>query len=401
MKLTEQHIIRKNHCLWQECDRVCWLSKNLYNQGLYRVRQHFFQTGKYLNYYELQKQMQDEKQVDYIRLPAKVAQWTLRLLDKNFKSFFKSNQAYKKDPAKFLGKPKLLKYKDKEQGRNICTYTIQAISRKELKNGFVKLSGTGIHFKTKQKNIRQVRIIPADGHYAIEVIYLKEEKEQLKDNGKYAAIDIGLNNLATVTFNFRRQPIILNGKPLKSINQYYNKEKARLQSCLGEVKTSKKITRLNNKRNNKVKHYIHSASRLLVNQFVSSGVSKVIIGKNKNWKQEINIGKRNNENFVKIPHAIFIEQLAYKLKLEGIAVILREESYTSKCSFFDNEPIKKQDQYVGKRISRSWFRTKEKTLIHADVNGSLNIGKKQFPKAFVPEEIEGVVVHPLRLTPHK
>jgi len=401
VKLVEQHIIRKNHSLWQECDRVCWLSKNLYNQGLYRVRQHFFERGSYLNYYELQKQMQDEKQVDYTAIPAKVAQWTLRLLDKNFKSFFKANKAYKKAPNKFLGKPKLLRYKDKERGRNICTYTIQAISSKELKHGFIKLSGTAIRFRTKQSSVQQVRVIPKNGHYVIEVVYLKEAKEPIKDNGKYAAIDIGLNNLATLTFNFKQQPVVLNGKPLKSINQYYNKQKAKLQSYLGEVKTSKKITKLNYKRNNKVKHYIHNASRLLVNQLVSLRVSKVIVGKNKNWKQEINIGKRNNENFVKIPHAIFIQQLEYKLQLEGIQAILREESYTSKCSFFDNEPIQKQDQYIGKRISRSWFRTKEKLLVHADVNGALNIGKKQFPKAFVPEEIEGVVVHPLRLTPHK
>ncbi len=401
MKLVEQHIVRKNHSLWQECDRICWLSKNLYNQALYRVRQHFFETGNYLNYHDLQKQMQNERQIDYIAMPAKVSQWTLHLLDKNFKSFFKANQSYKKDPSKFLGKPKLLKYKDKEHGRNVCIYTIQAISNKELKSGFVKLSGTDIRFKTKQKSIKQVRVIPRIGHYVIEVVYEKEEKGQVSDNGKYAAIDIGLNNLATVTFNFKQRPVVLNGKPLKSINQHYNKEKARLQSHLTELKITKKITKLSNKRNNKVKQYIHKASRLLVNQMVSLSVSKVIIGKNKNWKQSINIGKRNNESFVKIPHAIFIEQLVYKLQLEGIVVILREESYTSKCSFFDNEPIKKQDQYVGKRISRSWFKTKGNLLVHADVNASLNIGKKQFPKAFTPEGIEGVVVHPLRLTPHK
>lgn len=398
MKLVEQHIISRHHSFWEECDKLCFLSKNLYNQALYRIRQYFFKTGKYLNYYELQQELQNEKQIDYTALPAKVSQWILKLLDKNFKSFFKSLKAYKQTPSKFLGRPKLPSYKDKIEGRNLLTYTIQAISKPFLRNEIIKLSKTTISFRTKQKNIQQVRIIPRNNHYVIEVIYKKEEAEAVKDNGQYAAIDIGLNNLATVAFNFKEQPIIINGKPLKSINQFYNKIKGKLQSIINQQgkKRTKRLKQLDFKRNNKVKNYLHNASRLLVNHLVSLGVSKVIIGKNPNWKQEINIGKVNNDNFVKIPHAIFIEQLEYKLKLEGVEVIIREESYTSKCSFFDNEPIKKQNQYKGKRIKRSWFKTSTDKLVHADVNGALNIGKKQFSKAFTLEKIEGVVVHPMR-----
>ena len=320
------------------------------------------------------------------------------MLDKNFKSCFKSLKADERAPSKFLGRPKLPSYKDKIEGRNLLTYTIQAISKPFLRNEIIKLSKTTISFRTKQKNIQQVRIIPRNNHYVIEVIYKKEEAEAVKDNGQYAAIDIGLNNLATVAFNFKEQPIIINGKPLKSINQFYNKIKGKLQSIINQQgkKRTKRLKQLDFKRNNKVKNYLHNASRLLVNHLVSLGVSKVIIGKNPNWKQEINIGKVNNDNFVKIPHAIFIEQLEYKLKLEGVEVIIREESYTSKCSFFDNEPIKKHNQYKGKRIKRSWFKTSTDKLVHADVNGALNIGKKQFSKAFTLEKIEGVVVHPLR-----
>jgi len=398
LKLVEQHIISRHHSFWEECDKLCILSKNIYNQALNRIRQYFFKTGKYLNYYELQQELQNEKQIDYTALPAKVSQWILKLLDKNFKSFFKSLKAYKQTPSKFLGRPKLPSYKDKIEGRNLLTYTIQAISKPFLRNEIIKLSKTTISFRTKQKNIQQVRIIPRNNHYVIEVIYKKEEAEAVKDNGQYAAIDIGLNNLATVAFNFKEQPIIINGKPLKSINQFYNKIKGKLQSIINQQgkKRTKRLKQLDFKRNNKVKNYLHNASRLLVNHLVSLGVSKVIIGKNPNWKQEINIGKVNNDNFVKIPHAIFIEQLEYKLKLEGVEVIIREESYTSKCSFFDNEPIKKQNQYKGKRIKRSWFKTSTDKLVHADVNGALNIGKKQFSKAFTLEKIEGVVVHPMR-----
>lgn len=300
MRLVEQHTINKTHALWQECDRVSFAAKNLYNQALYRIRQYLFKTGKYLNYYKIQKQFQNEKQIDYIALPTKVSQQVLKLLDKNWKSFFAARKAYKKSPSKFLGKPRLPKYKHKTKGRGIVTYTIQAISKVALKAGMIKLSKANIRFKTKQTAIQQTRIIPKNDHYVIEVVYKRKEKAKVKDNGKYAAIDIGLNNLATIAFNSEvsGQPIIINGKPLKSINQYYNKKKAKLQSYISKEhnrRTSKKIIKLSNKRNNKVKNYLHNASRLLVNHLVSLGISKVIIGKNDNWKQEINIGKRNND----------------------------------------------------------------------------------------------------------
>ena len=406
MRLVEQHIIVKNHRFFEACDELSFSAKNLYNQGLYRVRQYFFESGKYLNYYQLQKQFQNEKQVDYLALPAKVSQQVLKLLDKNWKSFFAANKAYKTSPSRFTGRPQIPKYKDKTKGRSIVTYTIQAISKVALKLGIIKLSKANIRLKTKQVNIQQTRIIPKNGYYLIEVVYVKKEKEVVTNNGKYAAIDIGMNNLAAVAFNFKEQPIIINGKPLKSINQYYNKKKAKLQSYIGEKGTSNRILKLSYKRNNKVKNYLHNASRILVNQLVSIGVSKVIIGKNDNWKQEINIGKVSNENFVKIPHAVFISQLKYKLELEGIKVIIREESYTSKCSFFDKEAIQKHQKYLGRRIKRSWFKTSTGFMVHADYHGALNIGKKLpiaigIPKAFIPEEIEAFVVPPVRITPHK
>ena len=402
MKLVERHIIKQGHDFHAECDRVCFASKNLYNQALYRVRQHFFETGKYLSYYELQKQLQNEKQVDYKNVPAKVAQWTLKQLDQAFRSFFAALQTYKKQPGKFNAPPRLPKYKHKNKGRKVAIYTIQAISKKALREGFIVPSGTNNRLNSpvaKGKNIKQVQIEPRNNHYVISVIYEQAEPE-LKQNNRYAAIDVGLDNLAAIAFNFKQKPLVINGKPLKSINQFYNKQRAEAQAYVPN-KSSKRLQRLNNKRNNKVKYYLHNASRMLVNQFISHDVSTVIIGKNNDWKQEINIGKKNNQNFVTIPHAVFIDQLKYKCRLEGIEVIVREESYTSKCSFFDNEPIRKQEKYVGKRIKRSWFRTASGSLVHADINAAYNIGKKQFPKAFVPEEIEGVVVHPTRLTPCK
>lgn len=399
MYLVEQHIIKKGHEFWQECDRLTFLSKNLYNQALYRVRQYYFKTGKYLNYYKLQKQLQKENQIDYKLLPAKVSQLTLKILERNFKSFFEAIKEYKRNPSKFETPPKLPKYKEKKNGKFVAIYNHQAISKIQLKRGFLKLSLSKIKFKSNLKNVKEVRIVPRNNHFIIEVTYKKEPKAKVTDNDKYAAIDIGLNNLTTVAFNFNQQPIIINGKPLKSINQFYNKQKAKYRSIADKQNQgyTNRLKRLDFKRNNKVKDYLHKSSRILVNQLVSLGVSKVIIGKNLNWKQEINIGKRNNQNFVTIPHAVFIEQLQYKLALEGIEVVLTEESYTSKCSFFDNEEVCKHDQYQGKRIKRSWFKTSTGKLIHADVNAALNIGKKQFSKAFMVEKIEGVAVHPVRL----
>jgi len=220
------------------------------------------------------------------------------------------------------------------------------------------------------------------------------------DDNFVAGIDIGLNNLVALTSSKPSfQPLIINGRPLKSINQFYNKRKAELQSQLeGNRKTSKRITKLSNKRNRKVKHYLHNASRQIIDRLVDEGIGILVIGKNKNWKQEINIGRQNNQNFVSISHAHFANMLSYKAKLAGIKVITTEESYSSKCSFLDLEPIGKHEEYAGKRIKRGLFRANDGTLINADVNGSGNIIRKVVPNAFA-DGIEDFVVRPLGFPP--
>lgn len=231
----------------------------------------------------------------------------------------------------------------------------------------------------------------------IEVVYETQERVK-KCNSNVASIDLGLNNLATITYNNGDNPEIINGRPLKSMNQYYNKQKAKYQSKLkGNRKTSKRIQILASKRNNKVNDYLHKASRELVNQLVSKDISTLVIGKNVNMKQDINIGKVNNQNFVQLPIMKFADIVKYKCELEGITVIFNEESYTSKCSFFDNEEICKHDEYIGKRIKRGLFRTADGYLINADVNGSYNIMKKAIPNALA-NGIEGLGVNPIVLT---
>jgi len=373
MILAERHIIKKSDCRFEELQSICKLSKNLYNVALYKTRQHFFEHNKFLTAFSLDGILRKEQNIDYNTLPQKVSQQTLKMVEQNFKSFFALLKL--KNKGKYNSKIKLPKYLDKN-GEYITIYTSQAISKKVLKCGFIQLSKSSVKIKTNIKEIQQVRLIPKGSHIVVEVLYKVEEKEILENNNRYVSIDLGVNNLCTIGSNVLK-PIIINGKPLKSVNQYYNKQLAKLKSELkNEKKTSKRIKSLTAKRNNKVNDYLHKSSRLIVNYLVSNNISTLVIGKNKEWKQNANIGKRNNQNFIQIPHTRFIEMLAYKCKLEGITVIVKEESYTSKCSFMDNEPIKKHKVYLGKRVKRGLFQTKEKRLINADVNGSLNILRK-------------------------
>lgn len=398
MKLVEKHIIAFNHKIYKEIDALGFKSKNLYNKANYIIRQEFIINKVYLNYNKIQKLLQNEE--EYKELPRKVSQQILIMLDKNWKSFFKAMKEYNKNSDKFKGRPRLPKYKDKIKGRNILIYTIQAISKTQLKKGVVKLSGSNIKIKTKQKNIKQVRIIPGNKEYILEVIYEQQENKLNLDINNIIGIDIGLNNLATVTSNKKGfSSYIVNGRPLKAINQYYNKQKSKLMSYVRDKGTSNKIIKLTNKRNKKIEYYLHNSSRYIINNCIKNDIGTIVIGQNKEWKQNINIGKQNNQKFVSIPHSKFIEQLKYKSELVGIKVLTTEESYTSKCSFLDNEPISKQEKYLGTRVKRGLFITAQNKKINADMNGACNIIKKVIPSAFNGYGIEGVVVHPLRITP--
>jgi len=400
IQLVEQHHIKSSDTRFGVIDKATFASKNLYNKANYIIRQEFINNGRWIRYNQLAKELKTSD--EFKALPAKVSQQVLKQLDKSWKSFFAAIKAWKATPEKFFSRPKLPHYKHKTDGRFMLIYTEQAISKPALQNGIIKPSQLGIAIQTKQSEVNQVRIVPRKGHYVVEVIYtVRPEVNHNLDANLVAGIDIGLSNLATVTSNKQGfQPFIINGKPLKSINQFYNKHKAELQSQ-SPNRTTKRMRDLTNKRNRKVKYYLHVASRQIIDYLVSEGIGVLVIGRNKNWKQEINIGKVNNQNFVSIPFGQFVQMLEYKAKLVGVQVILQEESYTSKCSFLDDEPIKKHKQYQGKRVKRGLFRASDGQLINADVNGSLNITKKAVPKAFTGERDRGYVVYPLRVTLHK
>ena len=397
MKLVERHIINRRHKLFAEIDALCFASKNLYNQANYQIRQEFFKTGQVLRYGRLDKLLQATEA--YKSLPAKVSQQVLILLTTNWQAFLRASEAYKTQPEKFHARPKIPNYKDKQHGRNILVYTIQAISKPYLKKRLVHLSKTTITFPTQHTNIHQVRIVPRLDHYVIEVVYELAEQPACP-NGSIVGVDIGLANLAAVTSNKAGvAPFLINGRPLKAYNAYFNKCRAKLQAALGQQQTmTRQLQRLTHKRNCKIAHYLHQASKFLIEQLRTHDVRTLVIGKNPEWKQAINLGRRSNQNFVAIPHAQFIAQLQYKAQLAGIEVIIVEESYTSKCSFLDHEQLGHHESYLGKRVHRGLFRSAQGTLLNADINGAANIIRKVFPNAFA-DGIQGVVVRPVRITP--
>ncbi|MEG4997859.1 transposase [Microcoleus sp. B4-D4] len=389
MQLAERHIIKSTEPRFAEIDQLAFKSKNLYNAANYVIRQNFIYGWGYVGYNEMNRLMKSHE--SYKALPAKVSQQILMVLDKNWKSFFEAVKAYKTDSSKFTGRPKLPKYKDKLKGRNLLVYTIQAISSKQLRSGIIKLSGTELSIKTKisPDKICQVRLVPKCDSYVIEVIY--DEPESTISNANYiASIDLGLDNLVALTSNQPGFiPLLINGRPLKSINQFYNKRSSRLQSQLkANRKASPRIQRLTRCRHQKVDNYLHHASRLIVAILNTKQIGTLVIGKNAQWKTEIALGSQTNQNFVSIPHSRLIEMLEYKARLVGIEVIVQEESYTSRSSFLGLDPIpvygktEKEPVFTGGRIKRGLYKTSIGQLINSDINASYNILRKAIPNAF-------------------
>jgi putative transposase len=391
VKRVEQIQINKNHELWTYCDKICFAAKNLYNYANYITRQEFINNKKWIRYRDLNKMLKEHE--TYKNLPAQTAQQTLRLLDRNWKSFFRAIKEWEKDKSKFNGKPNLPKYK-KKNGRSVAILTNQQC---KIKDGYLTFPKTDLRLKTRiTGNLREVRIIPKGSIYVIEIVYEKEIAEVKRPPKKIAGMDLGLNNFVTLVNNIGIKPIVINGKVIKSINQYYNKKKAELMNYVGDRGTNNRIKKLSIKRDNKIKDLMHKISRFIVNFCKQYNIDTLVVGYNPKWKQEIELGKINNQNFVSIPYYQFINMLKYKCEEEGINLILVEESYTSGCSFLDGEEVSKENYDPSRRIKRGLFRSNKGILINADVNSAYNIIRKVFPEAFA-EGIEGVGLHPVRL----
>jgi putative transposase len=304
----------------------------------------------------------------------------------------------------FLGHPKLPKYKDKQKGRNILIYDIQALSKKGLRKGIIQPSKLGIEVETKQTDIAQARIVPRNGYYVIEVVYERKEEQKSVDKSLFASIDIGVNNLVALTSNKRGfVPRLVNGRPIKHVNQFYNKQREHLQKKMKKQYNSHKLDCITNKRTRRIDNYLHTASRRIIDLLVAEGIGTLVIGKNPFWKQDPNMSRKNAQGFVQIPHTRFISMLSYKAQLVGIQVVVSEESYTSKASFLDLDDIpaygKEEEEPVfsGKRIKRGMYKSKSGRKVNSDVNGSYNIMRKVVPNVFTDNGIEGAAVHPIRL----
>ena len=379
MVLVEKHIFKPHHKYYDELDHLCWLSKNLYNATLYHIRQYYFENKQFLNYQAVNKIFVSSNNPDYRALPAKVAQHTQMLVDQSFKSFFALIKL--KGQGKYNKPIKIPRYLNKKTGRQVVHYAKCAISFK--KQGFIQLSKTNLKIKTKlsKEAVQFVRLVPRNHYIAVEIGYNVNEPE-LKSNDNVLAIDIGVNNIASfVTTD--EDKCLINGRQLKYINHNYNKAVSDAQSKLKSThnkNSSKYTSQITNKRNHRINDYLHKITTYIVNHAVSKNIGTIVVGYNKEWKQDTKMGKVNNQNFVNIPFYRLINLLAYKCRLKGIRFQTITEAYTSKCSFVDNEEIKKHTSYSGKRITRELFKTKNGLIINADINGAYNILKKYMQK---------------------
>ena len=390
MRLTEIIHLRSSEHL----SKLCHLAKNLYNLGNWYIRQDFFKLENVLSYYDLDFMLKYKKA--YRNLPSQTSQQILKLLHRNWKSYFKGLKEYRQDVKKFKKKPKIPRYK-KKNGESIIIFTNQQCKIKDRFLYFPKrINLEPIKTRIKKK-FNEVRIIPLGGFYKIEIVYEKEEKDLRLDKKHILSIDLGLNNLITAVYNNGCKPFIIKGGIVKSINQYYNKQLAyyrRIENKKGNFQDTKRIQKLHLIRNNKIKTIFHRISKNLIDYCIQNNIGTIVIGYNNGWKQKINIGKKNNQNFVQIPLLKLVNQIEYKAQLKEISVLTIDEAYTSKCSFLDKESIEKHENYIGKRIKRGLFRTSNGTIINADVNAGYNIMKKAFPNSVSVDGIEALGLIP-------
>ena len=403
-----KHLSTKEYLALRE---LSGLSKNMYNVALFNVRQYFFAEKKYLSYqnnYHLCKFNEN-----YALLNSNSAQQILKVVDRGFQSFFALIKKAKLGsyPFQNINLPHYLK---KEAYFNLIFSEFNCdgeFFQVPMSPAFRKTFGKvviKIPPNLNGKNIKEVRILPKNDakYFEIQYIYEYAEVQSELDNKKALAIDVGLNNLATCATN-EGKSFIIDGKRLKSINQWFNKENARLQS----IKDKQKVTKLTkrqeklwNKRRNVVTDYIHKSARIIVNYCLEHKIGNLVIGYNPTLQQECNLGRRTNQNFVNIPIGQLHENLAYLCERYRIKFIEQEESYTSKASFLDNDAIpvynafsKENYEFSGKRIKRGLYRSKEGILLNADINGALNILRKSSLNEVKLEQSRGGLDTPKRI----
>ena len=387
VKQQLKHLSKEEYLSLRELSHT---AKNLYNQAVYNIRQYYFQENKYLNYQKNNSLLKSSE--NYKTLNSNISQQILKEVDGSFKSFF--GLLKKKNKGMYNAKVKLPSYLPKN---SFTTLVIGFVRLNEdtfvipYSNSFKK-NHKKISIKIPpillDKKIKEIRIIPKFNARFFEVQYTYEvEKEQRNlDKNHALAIDFGINNLATCVTNKGRS-FIIDGKKLKSINQWFNKENARLQSIKDKQKYGKKPTLrqkyLYSSRNNKVNDYMSKTARKIINYCLENNIGTLVCGYNETFQRNSNIGKANNQTFVNIPFGKLREKLEYLCKLYSLRFVEQEESYTSKSSFFDMDILPKFEvdksqtySFSGKRTKRGLYQTSKGYIFNADVNGALNILRK-------------------------
>jgi putative transposase len=410
MYLTQKNQIRNlNQAEFQALRELCRLSKNLYNVGLYTVRQYYFQEHKHLRYESAYHLCKDNE--NYRLLNTDIAQQTLKVVDRTFNSFYGLISAVK--AGSYQQTVRLPHYLPKDG------YFVLIIPRIKVKDGrfnvpmsnaFKKQFGAvALPFPERLDlgAVKEVRIHPKYDARFFEVEFVSKVEpapvETIADSA--ISIDFGLDNLATCV-DTNGASFIVDGRKLKSINQWFNKENARLQS----IKDKQKIERLTERqarlfvnRNNQVRDYLNKAAKLIVDHCITNKIGKVIVGFNLGMKQDINIGSRNNQNFVQIPFYSLRGKLKALCERYGLTYQEQEESYTSKASALDGDDLPTYNadkpatyQFSGKRVKRGLYRSQDGHLVNADCNGAANIGRKSKQNGFTGLS-RGCLAQPLRV----
>ena len=421
MILSEEHRIKKhnNKKLLHEIDSYCYKVKNLSNSINYLIKQCYrihtkIKNGKTLEEWEdelirainsgiteYNLGRSEVKRLRYIDsdngyiADAYFLSWYLKGTEvykdvpyatcsqiciqekcREWKSFYRATAEYGKDPKKIKEHPNVPGYLNPKTGRGSLVITSQNFKVDEAGNVTMPKFLSGIHIRARHGNVRQIRIKIFKNSILISLMYEKEEKQIC--GTKIMGIDLGVNNLIAAAWDSDDKPVIISGKPIKSINQYYNKAKAHMQKeakVYNGKNSTKRMNKLTAKRNRKIKDYMHKASRKIVELAVSSDVGLIVIGANEGWKQKVHMGNITNQNFVSIPYKTLINMIEYKAKLEGIEVRIVSESYTSGTSFLDGEKPTKDYYDKSRRVKRGLFRSNNGILINADINAAYQMIK--------------------------
>lgn len=408
---VERQLIKPNDRNYKAVKQACVKAKVLYNQANYYLRQSFF-DGEFRSWQKVDKTMKFLHKEQYNSIPNAGSQSIIKRLGANWKGFFNANSDFKKNPDRYTGRPKPPNY-----SKNLQTYSqpFQALKCVDNHIYFPKklgiepikiISHDNQETLSKDGKISEIRFVPHGHCFWLEVIYKEDELKQkvLLNKSNYIAADLGINNLLTIVSNQTLQPLLINGKVIKSINQQYNKRVAFYRS---KNKPSM-IKRLTIERFNKIDDYFHKVSYFLINYCLKNDIGTIVIGKNEGWKNEINLGRVTNQKFVNIPFEKLINLIEYKAESYGIEVIIREESYTSKSDALalDKLPIfdkktKEKHTFLGKRKKRGLYQSSIGKLINADVNGGINILRKEVGDDFVKNLIDsGCVFQPKAISFH-